>query len=256
MRSLRAFAGKEVLELVRTGRIYIYFCIFILFGILNPAIAKLTPWIMEMSAESFADSGFVISEIKVDALTSWTQFYKNLPILLIVFVILSGNILTGEYQKGTLIHMLTKGLQRWKVIAAKGLALVALWSICYWLYFGITYGYTAYFWDNGIASNLLLGAVCPYLFGIWLIAVILLMSAFCNGNTAVLSGCGGLAVISYLLGMIPATADFLPTKLLSSGELLNGSILPSEYVKALTVTGILSAVFLGAAVVGFNRKSL
>ena len=217
MRSLRAFMGKEALELVRTGKIYIYLCIFIVFGILNPAIAKLTPWLMEMTAESLADAGFVISEIQVDALTSWTQFYKNLPILMIVFVILSGNTLTGEYQKGTLIHMLTKGLQRWKVIAAKGLMLAVLWSICYWLYFGITYGYTAYFWDNGIASHLLMGAVCPYLFGIWLIAAIFLMSVFCSGNTAVLSGCGGLAVISYLLGMIPAVADYLPTKLLNSG---------------------------------------
>lgn len=256
MRSLRAFVGKEVLELVRTGSLYIYLCIFLLFGILNPAIAKITPWIMEMSAESLADTGFIITEIKVDALDSWVQFYKNLPILIIVFVILSSNTLTGECQKGTLIHMLTKGLQRWKVIAAKGLALAALWSICYWLYFGITYGYTAYFWDNGIASYLLMGAACPYLFGIWMIAAIFLMSVFCNGNTAVLSGCGGLAVISYLLGMIPDAAEYLPTKLLSSGELLSGGILPSEYVKALVVTGILSAAFLGAAVVGFNRKSL
>ena len=234
MRSLRAFAGKEVLELIRTGRLYIYLCIFLLFGILNPAIAKLTPWMMEMASDGFADAGLVISEIKVDALTSWTQYYKNLPILIIVFVILSGNTLTGEYQKGTLIHMLTKGLQRWKVVAAKGIMLTALWSVCYWMYFGVTYAYTAYFWDNGIASHLLEGAFCPYLFGIWLIAAILLMSVFCNGNAAVLS----------------------PTKLLGSGDLLGGGISPSDYMEALAVTGILSVLFFGGAVVGFNKKRL
>ena len=256
MRSFKAFAGKEVCELVRTGRLSIYLVIFVLFGILNPAIAKLTPWLMETFEESFTEVGFVVAEIEVDAMDSWTQFYKNLPILLIVFVILSGNIVTGEYQRGTLIPMLTKGLQRWKVIAAKGLVLLVLWSICYWMYYGITYGYTAYFWDNGIASHLFFGALCPYIFGIWLISLILLMSVPGNGSTAVLSGCGGLVVFSYLLGMIPAAASYLPTGLLASGELLTGGGMPADYAAALAVTGILTIVFLLLAVVGFNRKSL
>ena len=110
MRPLLAFIQKEILELYRTGKLFLMGILFVLFGVMNPAIAKLTPWIMEMSAESLKESGMVLGSVKVDAMTSWTQFYKNMPMVLIVFVILSSAVLTNEYQKGTLINMLTKGL--------------------------------------------------------------------------------------------------------------------------------------------------
>ena len=41
--------------------------LFLAFGIMNPAIAKLTPFLMEMFAESLAESGMVITEIPVNA---------------------------------------------------------------------------------------------------------------------------------------------------------------------------------------------
>lgn len=40
-----AFMKKEWMENVRTGRIWILLILFGLFGVMNPAIAKLTPWI-------------------------------------------------------------------------------------------------------------------------------------------------------------------------------------------------------------------
>ena len=48
MKQLAAFTQKEFLELFRTGRFLILAIIFLLFGIMNPAIAKLTPWMMEL----------------------------------------------------------------------------------------------------------------------------------------------------------------------------------------------------------------
>lgn len=58
----------------------------VLFGIMNPLVAKLTPWMMENFAGSLEESGMVLTEIKVDVFTSWTQFYKNTPIYLIVLL--------------------------------------------------------------------------------------------------------------------------------------------------------------------------
>ena len=43
MKSLLAFMKKEYLEAARTGKIVILILLFVLFGIMNPAIAKLTP---------------------------------------------------------------------------------------------------------------------------------------------------------------------------------------------------------------------
>ena len=43
---MKAFLKKEWMEMTRTGRMWILVLIFVLFGIMNPAMAKLTPWMM------------------------------------------------------------------------------------------------------------------------------------------------------------------------------------------------------------------
>lgn len=80
MRQLIEFTRKEFVELMRTGKIWILLIIFALFGIMNPAIAKLTPWMMEMFSDSLEETGMILKEIHVDALTSWAQFYKNISL--------------------------------------------------------------------------------------------------------------------------------------------------------------------------------
>ena len=51
MRALLAFLKKEWMETVRSGKLLLLIIIFTIFGIMNPAIAKLTPWLMEMMAD-------------------------------------------------------------------------------------------------------------------------------------------------------------------------------------------------------------
>ena len=138
MRQLTAFTKKELRESLRTGRMPLLVILSVLFGIMNPLVAKLTPWMMENFAGSLEESGMVLTEIKVDVFTSWTQFYKNTPIYLIVFIVIASGILTTEYQKGTLIIILTKGMNRWKLILSKAFSALLLWTVCYWISFGIT----------------------------------------------------------------------------------------------------------------------
>ena len=80
---MNAFLKKEWMEWNRTGRSWILMLVFVLFGIMNPALAKLTPWLMEALSDSLADTGLVTTAVQVDAMTSWTQFYKNIPIGLV-----------------------------------------------------------------------------------------------------------------------------------------------------------------------------
>lgn len=253
---MTAFLKKEWMELVRTGRLWFLLLLFILFGILNPAVAKLTPWMMELMAEQMAGSGLAVTSVTVDAMTSWTQFYKNMPIALIVFVLLSSGSFTAEYQKGTLIPVVTKGLSRRRILAAKASLLLGTWTVLYFLCYGITYGYNAYFWDNSIAKSLLPGALCWWLFGVWVLAWLLLFSAIADSSTQVLFGTGGAALAAYVLGLFPKAGKFLPVKLMDGMNLLYGNTKPADYGASAGIACGMAAVCVLLAVVCFDRKRL
>lgn len=97
MKSLFSFMKKEYLEAARTGKVMMIILLFVLFGIMSPAVAKLTPWMMETLSDSMAESGFIVTNVQVDALTSWTQFFKNIPIALIAFVLIFSDIFTNRF---------------------------------------------------------------------------------------------------------------------------------------------------------------
>lgn len=256
MRQLTAFTKKEFMESTRTGRMPLLVILSVLFGIMNPLVAKLMPWMMEAFAGSLEESGMVLTGIRVDVFTSWTQFYKNTPMLLLIFIVIISGILTTEYQKGTLVNILTKGMHRWKLILSKSISVFLLWTICYWISFGITYAYNMYFWDNSQASHVFFGAFCLYLTGIWLITLIMLMSSLCSSNYMVLAGTGGVFFLLYLLAMIPDLTKYIPTKLMSSYSLLPQAAEVSDFTYAVLAAAILSAVNILLSVLIFNKKSI
>ena len=256
MKSLLAFIKKEWMDLIRSGRLMILLIIFLLFGIMNPAIAQLTPWLMEMMAESMEQSGLMVTEVTVDAMASWTQFFKNIPMGLIAFVLISSNSFTKEYSKGTLILVLTKGLNRYKVVVAKAGMLLLTWSACYFMCFGVTYAYNAYFWDNSVAHNLMEAVLFYWVAGVFIVALVVLFSVVFSNSTGVLLGTGGVIAASYLVAMVPKAANFLPTKLMSTAGLLAGVDDVADYREALIVTIVIIVLALVTSVPILNKKKL
>lgn len=256
MKTLFAFLKKEYVEYIRSGRLPILLLVFVLFGIMNPAIAKITPWMMEMMAGSLKSTGLIVTEIKVDAMTSWTQYYKNIEMALIIFVLVVSNTFTKEYQSGTLILVLTKGLSRFKVILAKTAVMLLLWTFCYWMCFGITYGYNAYFWDNSIASHLFYAAFCYWLFGIWILTLIVFFSSFVQSNTLVLAGTGGVFIGFHLISMFSSVQKYLPIKLTGVFSLLTAETTAADFNVAIIVVIIFSMACIGCSIIVFNRKMI
>lgn len=251
-----AFLKKELLEQIRSGKLLFLGILFVLFGVMNPAVAKLTPWLLETLADSMAEGGMTITIGEVTALDSWVQFFKNIPMALIAFVLMEGSIFTREYSSGTLLLSLTKGFARYKVVATKALVLTALWSLGYWLCFGITYGYNAYFWDNSVAQNLLFSVLCWWLFGLWVIALLVLFSSLAKENTGVLLGTGGVVLTCSLFSFIPKVQKFLPTQLTDGNSLIYGAIEMDKYVPALVIAGAMTLVCFVASIPIFNKKQL
>ena len=256
MRTFIAFLKKEWMEQIRSSRLTILFILFVLFGIMNPATAKLTPWLLEMMADSLAESGMTITDVTVTALDSWMQFFKNIPMFLMAFILLEGSIFTKEYRSGTLILSLTKGLERYKVLVSKTVTVVLLWSAGFWMSFGITYAYSAYYWDNSVASSLGFSALCWWVFGLWVICLLVLFSVLFQTGTGVLAGTGATVAVSYLVGMIPKIAKYLPTLLTDGNSLIYGLKEPREYVAAMIVAAVTGVASLAGGWILFNKKQL
>lgn len=256
MKSLLALIKKETKEHIRSGRLIILGILFGLFGVMNPAIAKMTPWLLEMLSDSLAESGMLVTAITVSAMDSWVQFFKNMPMALIVFILLESSIFTREYQTGTLILSLTKGLERHKVVVSKTIVLVALWTICYWVCFGITYGYNAYFWDNSVAHNMMFSAVCWWLFGLWNISLMILFSTILKANTGVLIATGGSVFVLYLFSLLPKTKNYLPILLSDGNSLIHETLGADIFTVPLVITIALSIIDIGMSILIFDKKNL
>ena len=256
MKRFWAFLKKEFLETLRSGKLLILGILFSAIGIMNPAIAKLTPWFMEIFAEEFAESGIIITEIAIDALTSWTQFFKNIPIALIVFVFMFSNSFTQEYESQTLVLVLTKGLHRYKVILAKLLNMQIIWAFGYALCFLITYAYNAYFWDNSIAIGLIPPTINWWIFGAFTISLMVLFSVLSRKYSGVLLGTSAVLLASFVLGLLPKAAKYMPTSLMNSAALLIGQETWSDYTATIIVTAVLSVIGIIASIPVFNKKTL
>lgn len=256
MKTALAFMKKDWTDQLRSAKFYILIGVFILFGIMNPVTAKITPWLMDVLSESMEGSGMNITVSEVTALDSWAQFYKNISTALITFVLIESNIFAKEIRTGTLILALTKGLDRYKVVVSKSVVLTVLWTVCYWLCFAVTYCGNLIFWDNGIAQNLMFSAVCGWVFGLFICGVVVLTSAIFGGNILVLTVTGCVALVMSLLMMLPKVQDFIPALLSDGTSLVYGLTNPNAYYKALAVTVVLTVACFVASIPVFNKKQL
>lgn len=256
MKTLIAFFKKEITEQIRSARLIIITAVFVFFAVMNPTVAKLTPMLYELLADMMAQSGMTVTDVSVSAMDSWMQFFKNIPMGLIIFVVLQSGIFTKEYRSGTLVLSLTKGLERYKVVVSKSAVLATLWTILYWMNYVITYACNAFFWDNSIAQNLIFSAVCWWLFGVWVISLMIVFSTAARSNIGALCAAGGVVFISYTVGLLPKCGKFLPTFLTDGNSLVYGVLNRNDYLPSLIITIIVSVVCFVISIPIFNKKQL
>ena len=90
------FTGKEFMELRRNGRLLIFLIVFVVLGVMNPATAKLTPWLLKTMADSLEATGITVTEYTVTAMDSWVQYFKNMPTIGLLFtVVMFGGFFTS-----------------------------------------------------------------------------------------------------------------------------------------------------------------
>ena len=256
MSSLIAFIKKELLGQIRSAKLWIVLGVFFAFGLMNPGITAITPWLFEIMKEALEQSGMNITITSVNALDSWVQFYSNISMALIVFGVIYGTTFTREYRTGTLILSLTKGLERYKVIVAKSSILISVWTVAYWLCFAVTYAINEMIWDNSVAQHLGLSAVCWWLYGIFVISLITMFSTVFSSFGGVALGVGGVIFVESLITIIPKVIEYLPSMLMGGLSLLYGTEEPKEFIASIIITTVLTIAFFIASVPIFNKKQL
>lgn len=253
MRTFIAFTKKELYEMAKTYKLFLMGIVFFVLGVTNPLLAKLTPEIMK----NYLPEGMVIKIQNPTALDSWAQFFKNVPQMgLLVLLIAFCGIISNEISKGTLTNLLTKGLSRKTVLLSKFTASNIIWAISFWICFLISYGYTKYYWDDSV-YNLLFSVSCVWIFGIMLLSLSLLGEVLKSNNYGALMFTGMNVVIMLLLKIIPNALKYNPVSLITSNmELISNSKSPSDFYICLVITGIITIFSLVFALSIFDKKKL
>lgn len=255
MRAYFAFTKKEFTENLRTYKLYIMGLVFLLFGIMSPAIAKITPDILK----SVSISGLKVDNTKVpDALDSWTQFFKNVGQMgLLVLVIVFCGIMANEFSRGTLINILTKGMKRSTAILSKFTMASIVWTLSYLLCFVICYFYTAYFWEMIGMNNVFLTFFSMWLFGVFLISILILGGTlFKNIYGSLLLAFVSVVVMS-LINIVPEIKKFNPITLsIDNMALLKAEKAVSDFVPAVIICAILIIASMAASIAVFNKKQV
>lgn len=254
MRHYIAFLKKEMLESIRTYKLFIMVIVFSLFGVMNPLTAKLTPYLIE----TLIPEGNMINIPEPTALDSWAQFFKNINQMgLIVTLLIFSGILVNELSKGTLINMLTKGLSRKAVILSKYISMVIIWTLSVVLSFLITWVYTVYLFPDGGANNLLFSVFCLWLYGCFLLAVLMLSSTITRTNYATLILVGLTVVVGMLVNIVPKFQKYNPLSLSSKNmELVTGAINPSNMYVTVGISLGLIVIALILSIVVFRKKQI
>lgn len=254
IRGYFAFTKKELLEYIRTYKLLIFFGAFLMFGLMSPLLAKLMPNILS----SMNMGGIKLELPSPTVMDAYAQFFKNLTQMgMLVLLLVFGGSLSGEFVKGTLLQILAKGLSRTAVLLAKFTAAVLLWTGSFLLSVVINYIYTVYLFDKGYLPNLSLSLFCLWIFGIFLISLILLSSTIAPGAF------GGLvvsviALAAMLMGNVfNAVAKYNPVTLASvNTELLNGTKDAKTVYLTIIITVILTIGSLLLSILLFKKKRM
>ena len=254
MRGFSVFVKKELIEQLRTYKLFIICTVFFLFGMSSPLLAKLMPEIFKnMKVE-----GMKIIIPEPTALDAYGQFFKNMSQMgLIIILLVFGSIISNELMRGTLINILAKGLPRTTVIISKYAAAIILWTISYTISAATAIGYTFYLFDPTGISNLILSFFCLWLFGCFVIALIFLSSTVTTGNFGGLILSAVTLMLLLIMNSLPKVGRFNPITLASKNlSLLDGSLGAGELIITIIITSALIILCLYISILLFGKKKL
>ena len=254
MRIFLSLLNKEAIEGARTKKMISTFILFLFIGLISPLTAKLTPMILQ----SIATGNIDINVAPPSEIDSWTQFFKNISqIGMFGLAIILSTQMANEFQKGTLINSLSKGLPRYQVVLSKFFYNFILWFIAYFCSFILTYFYTKYFFGISFPiRNILMAALLPFIFGLFLISLEILAGVI-SGNvigTLILTTAG--IVIQLILSIRDEIVKYMPIALIGKPVNLIKGIGYDDYYVPIITGSILLILCIVISIAIINKKQI
>lgn len=192
------------------------------------------------------------------AIDSWSQFFKNLSQMgFIVLLIIFSDSLPKEIQSGTLINVITKGVSRKAIVLAKISIAWLNWTVSYILCSVVCWAYTYYYWDTSILKHPIFALFGSWLFGIFLITVLMLGETIGKTLYGGLLVAGVFVVCMFIVNIIPEAKEYNPLFLTTTNvQLMQGAYELGDYVKSLCVTGFIIVLSIFASLQIFNKSNL
>lgn len=254
MKGFITFTKKEFMEQIRSYKALILIAVLFLFGMLSPLLAKLMPDIMSQMAVQ----GITFNMPKPTAFDAWSQFFKNMSQMgLIVMLLVFGGTLSQELSKGTLILPLSKGLPRHSVILSKFVSSIIIWTVCFSFSALTACAYTSFLFNKSFLPYLFFSLFCYWLFGLFLISLMLLSATIVPGNYGGLIMTAAFAALLLILNISPKIHKWNPISLSSEVvSLLNKSKPISDFSSAIWVTFILTVACITVSILVFRKKKV
>lgn len=254
MRIFLSLLKKEAIEGARTKKMISTFILFLFIGLISPLTAKLTPLILQ----SIATGNIDINVAPPSEIDSWIQFFKNISqIGMFGLAIILSTQMANEFQKGTLINLLSKGLPRYQVVLSKIFYNFILWFIAYFCSFILTYFYTKYFFGISFPiRNILMAALLPFIFGLFLISLEILAGVI-SGNvigTLILTTAG--IVIQLILSIRDEIVKYMPIALIGKPVNLIKGIGYDDYYVPIITGSILLILCIVISIAVINKKQI
>lgn len=253
MTAFVTFLRKEVLEVLRTWRMWVLPGMMLFIALTSPIIAKSTPAMLESMTSS--QPGVRIEIPDPTYLDSYGQWIKNLQqMVLIALLLTSAGLIANERSSGTAILVLTKPLSRASMVIAKFIVQVALLAAATAVGTALCWVTTYLVFGEGPAGRLVSASAVWLGFAIVLTALMVALSARVNALAAGGLGILGFFVVSVLTLWGPAVR-YSPVGLFAApSDLLAGSTVALAWPLATAVALVIA--LLGLGMVLFERAEL
>ena len=260
MKNYTIFLKKELFEALKTYKLLIMGAVFLFLGMSAPLTAMFMPEILRWAlASDPATAGMDLGGLLAEpaAFDSWMQFFSSYIGQMGIFalVIVFSTMLSSEFSRGTLTIMLSKGLSRSSVILSKLTNAIIIWTACYALAALVAWGYTVYLFPGDNVPNLLLAIFCLWFFGVFLLALTMLMATLTKRGFACMLALGASAVVFLLLNISPQIAKYNPISLVDLTILLTSDTATPRHVLPVFFFALIGFLtFTALSIIVFNKS--